>query len=280
MKKMKEPNLCKLEINITNVCNLHCHDCDRIINLLPGNPGQNMTVEQIAKFTSQSVENNYEWKALNIMGGEPTLHPRFEEIIAIIADYKRDHNPGLVIDVSSNGFGNFVRKKLDWLQTAYPEITIVNTEKCSIIQKGFDKACVAPADVIPGGERHSYSGCWVPEEVGLGLMYSGFYCCSPAGAIDRIFGYNCGVRNIKDLDAGKLSGMFEDCCSKCGHYCLAVDQNKYDHYVLSPSFEEALRIYEKRDKELIDDYNADVRSSTWIKALEQYESRDRELDLY
>ena len=79
------------EIDITYKCNLKCINCNRSCTQAPSD--LEMPVAKIEKFIKQSIEKQFEWERIRILGGEPTLHSRIFDIIGLLIDYRREHNP-------------------------------------------------------------------------------------------------------------------------------------------------------------------------------------------
>ncbi len=86
----------KLEIAITDFCNLDCHLCSQ------GTPLQQdkktMSLDEIKRISR--FFKPYEFKAVKLSGGEPTLHPQFREICGAIQDLF----PSYEYQLASNGF--------------------------------------------------------------------------------------------------------------------------------------------------------------------------------
>ena len=69
-----------MQIDITNICGLDCIYCTRYNKHLRNNQRYNMELDYFEKVL-QSLE---EWpNIIGIIGGEPLLHPKFEEICEI-----------------------------------------------------------------------------------------------------------------------------------------------------------------------------------------------------
>ena len=103
------PSKDSIQLDLTSFCNLSCPNCERSIGQAPCR--EYISLEQIEKFVNESIELKSEWKAISLIGGEPTLHPQFFEVLDILKRYK-DINPNCFIIVWTNGYGNKVNKIL------------------------------------------------------------------------------------------------------------------------------------------------------------------------
>jgi len=56
---------------------------------------------------------------------------------------------------------------------------------------------------------------------GGGLSRNGYYCCSTASAIDRVMGFNLGLKtiNASDRDFRKQTNVL---CRYCGFFYIAI----------------------------------------------------------
>lgn len=240
-------NIAKLEIDITHVCTLQCFNCDRGLSLMPGDRNTNMSLEQINKLIDQSIAINHQWEQIRIMGGESTVHPEFEEIVRVLFEYKEKHNPALNLIVCSNGYSDFTKKKLRWLEKEYPEIIIENTNKVDNFQQGFNLIHYAICD-IHNDPHYEYKGCWTTEACGVGLNVAGFYPCAVGGAIDKFFKYNIGIKELSDVTIENMANMYNQLCSKCGRYQqLQVDNNNIQ-IVTSKTWNECLNNFDESNQ--------------------------------
>ncbi len=113
-----------IEIDLTYFCNLKCSNCNRSCSQAPSR--EYITLNQIQDFIDASMKEGVRWKRIRLLGGEPTLHPHFPEVVKMILGYKENYSPKTKIEVATNGYGTFVNKMLSSL----PEgIEIINTEK-------------------------------------------------------------------------------------------------------------------------------------------------------
>jgi hypothetical protein len=172
-----------------------------------------MPVATIDAFITRSVDHNIPWKRIRILGGEPTLHSRFFDIVERLTDYRQAHNPSVRLVVCSNFHGGRVRRALEQLP---PSVVIKSTLKTSHSNL-FRPFNVAPVD-SPFNRFSDYTcGCRIIEECGIGLTPSGYYMCAVAGGIDRIFGYHLGRALLPDPSDDFVDQMAA-ICPLCGHF--------------------------------------------------------------
>jgi len=232
-----------IEIDITYNCNLKCVNCDRSSGLAPSK--EQMTVEQVRKFTDESIKNNIKWDRIRVLGGEPTLHSDLLEILKLLLDYKYKYSSDTQIQLVSNGFGELVNRILSELPK---DIDIENTSKSSNVQQ-FHPFNIAPRDLLLWKKSDFSNGCWVIAKCGFGLTRYGYYPCSVAGSIDRILGFDCGRKELPS-DDDEMVDELKLFCKYCGHF----------------------RKIARTDKEVI--------SQTWIDAYEEYNRTKPGLSLY
>jgi hypothetical protein len=203
-----------IEIDLTYVCNLACPGCNRSCGQAPTN--QAMTLAQIEDFISESVERDYPWDGIRLLGGEPSLHPQFHEMLSALRAYRDKYRPKLRLTVVSNGHGEKVEASLEKIPD---DILVENTAKSAGVQVDFAPFNNAPSD-HPEHARSDFSnGCWITQGLGMGLGPNGYYHCAVAGGIDRVYGFGMGGKNIPDLN----DDMREQCsklCALCGHFCI------------------------------------------------------------
>ena len=199
------------EIDITYKCNLKCINCNRSCSQAPSNI--EMPVAQIREFIQQSIEQRIAWERIRILGGEPTLHSRFLDIIELLLDYRRRHNPAVKLVLGTNFFGDRVRQKLAKLPKT---IAIKSTLKSSRVNL-FKPFNLAPVDTKMNRYSDYSCGCRIIKDCGLGVTPSGYYVCAVAGGIDRIFGFDLGRKQIPD-EFDTLTDQMSAFCRYCGHF--------------------------------------------------------------
>ncbi len=91
-------SLDRLELDITYACNLHCFNCNRSCEQARTN--DHMSVAQIRHFLAESRDRGQKWRMIRVIGGEPTIHPNFLEII------------GLLVGIPSDSFSCYSDRRL------------------------------------------------------------------------------------------------------------------------------------------------------------------------
>lgn len=201
----------KIEIDLTYACNLRCHDCNRSCRQAPEN--SELSLERIVDFIDDSLNRKIEWKRIRLLGGEPTLHSQFEDVLYEFARYKAAY-PKCRMEVVSNGHGRNVQRKLLHIP---PFFHIENTMKVSDIQPFFYSFNLAPKDDTRHRHTDFTNGCSNIVESGIGLTPTGYYPCAIAGGIDRVAGWKLGRTSIPDEEDDMLD-LLEKFCGQCGRF--------------------------------------------------------------
>ena len=216
VRKTFLPNLNQIEIDITYECNLKCINCNRSSTQAPIKVG--MALEQIEKFVRESIELNKKWKLINLLGGEPSIHKDFLEIVKLILnDYIVKHSPETILQVTSNGYGDLVQESLSKLPKHKNLIIDYASFKDERIVPYFSPFNDAPIDKLDGSGKEYHKGCWVTSYCGIGLNQLGYYPCGVAGGIDRVFKFNLGVQSLKEVDES-IAKYLDTFCRFCGNF--------------------------------------------------------------
>lgn len=255
------PSHRRIIIDITTDCNLGCVDCNRSCAPEQAPSREHMSLEQIERFVAESVAAERRWEAILIEGGEPALHPQFQEIVGIVEDYRRAHSPRTWIQVLTNGYSDYTRRILARLPKAWE---VYSSEKRGRVQPGHLAFNVAPVD-LPEFESADFSGgCMQPAHFGLGLTRHGYYPHPICGGIDRVFGFDVGRKSLPSVE-DDLRDQFSRLCRYCGCFRL-FNRACHPKFGLPPPPEEqALR---------------GQMTASWLEAYGKYRESPPRLTLY
>ena len=233
-------NKCLLEhvqLEITTACNLACPSCDRNCGTAPSS--ERMGLDQVKKFVDESIEAKHQWRRIDVIGGEPTLHPEFGQILEEIKRYREWANR-CKVRVTSNGTGEKVKRVLaqvpDWIE-------VRNSEK----EKGKRKFEAVNDAPIDKGIKDALS-CSIPWRCGLGLSRYGYFLCGAGASIARVFGLGCGVRSIDRLTIEALQTQQKELCKLCGHSRSVAEEIEGQR--TSKSWKYALKHYKRNSDKL------------------------------
>jgi hypothetical protein len=239
-------NLAEVEIEITSFCNLACFNCNRSVRQAPTT--ESMSLSQIEKFVSESLNMNWEWKQVTLIGGEPTLHPQFWEILAAIKIYKSAH-PDCNVEVCTNGYGPRVQHVLAQIPSW---VTVDNSGKQSNKHK-FSSYNVAPIDVPQFKNADFSGGCWITSECGLGLTRNGYYPCGAGGSVDRVFGFDVGLKELTLVNSDSTVRQLAELCGHCGHFKENYGAQPIEEELMSVTWQRAYAAY-KHNKPTLSSY--------------------------
>jgi hypothetical protein len=230
----------RIDLDITWDCNLKCFHCNRSCQQAP--TGEMMTVGQVRQFLEETRKREVCWKKIQLIGGEPTLHPDFEEMLHMMLEFRRRHSPGTEIMVTSNGFGVRVNQVLSRIPA---DVTVHNTQKSTRNQEDFIPFNLAPCDSPEYAHADFRNACCVTRDAGIGLTPYGYYPCVGSGAIDRIFGFDSGRKTLPGLE----DGMEEDLtrfCSLCGFFRLNYTSEVCSGSLMSETWQRAYASWHER----------------------------------
>lgn len=214
-----------VEIDITEQCNLNCKDCSRGCDRFPSD--KYMSCEQLQIFVDESIELNYQWKKIGIMGGEPTTHPYIQDVFRILFKYKL-YNPFCDIWLMTNGLHRIDTPS--WLRVMY-----------NLDHSHHHAYYISPSD-MGIFDRFDVKPCETMKHCGMGYTIYGYMPCVIGGTQCRIHGHSYGILHLKDISLELLTSMCPVLCKHCGWYL--VDKNDFT-------------------KGLIYNYKCGEMSSTW-----------------
>lgn len=202
-------NLKRLIIHITYRCNLACNHCFSLVHQAPDE--HDMPLETIMRLIVELASNDYKCERIILHGGEPTLHPRFKMICALLHGHKQLSDPTVDLILTTNGHGDIVQQGIRVAEQY--GFRIENSFKTGRPDWDYHfPFCSSPVDT---GEARKL-GCYQPGECGICYNQLGFFECTPAASMARVFGFDAPVKSMKELTEENLSKGFVTHCLHCG----------------------------------------------------------------
>jgi hypothetical protein len=205
----------RIEIDITYACNLACANCNRSVPQASG--GDRITPACLASYVADWVAAGIRWERIRLLGGEPTIHPQFTEMLEILRAYRTAHSPATRIEVTSNGFGAKVNAALARLPADVHINTSSIKDDSGAEQVDFASFNIAPRDLSDYAHADYTNACRIASDCGMGLAPSGYYQCAVAGGIDRVLGLSLGRAALPD-PGDDMHDQMRALCGWCGHF--------------------------------------------------------------
>ena len=191
--------LSKIEIDITQNCNLSCTSCVRGCDKFKSQ--RCMDLEAIGKFIEMS--KNYPWVRVGLMGGEITTHPQLWEILNLMKEFK-DQHPQCTIWTMTNGVISY----------AFPPWLEVVVNKDHSHHHAF---YVSPTDEGYSMDKRT---CHVLTDCGMGYSVYGFTPCCNSHTMIRCLPSVDGIQDLKNVTYENLMKLCNIYCKHCGWYMM------------------------------------------------------------
>jgi hypothetical protein len=207
-----------VQIDVTSRCVRKCSNCTRMCGL---RETESMTPEEfrtavrsVADFPAESPPAAYcrEPKCIGMIGGDPLLHPQFEELCSIFMEEVplREHR-GLWTGIRvPSKYESIVDETFGYRNTNYHKPACMH-----------QPILAASAELIPDdAEREKWiSECWVNHYWSPIITRQGAYFCEVAATISELYGLDLA----KPVEPGwwrRPMEYFQDqadaCCRRCG----------------------------------------------------------------
>ena len=189
-----------IDIDVTYICNLACANCNRASHIKTLSKGTNKDIAFFEDFINKYKKYG---KALivKLVGGEPTLHPKLRDIMAML-------NEHFTVWVLTNGI-----KPYEFPDYVYVE----NSAKIKDVNPEFHATYMAPIDdeLFNDITNEQYSkGCDMLQ-CGYGYSEDGLHPCSIGMALNRILKLKTGYANKQECDKNKADYLAAT-CKMCG----------------------------------------------------------------
>lgn len=210
----------RINILITNYCNLSCGGCSQQCGYIPKDKLWHIPVEQLEWNIKLLLDVRGYIHDLGIFGGEPTIHPKYDEILIMLKQFK------VHFQIYSNGI---IPKKNKWNHS----YSIVKKDRNSSLN--FQPTSVAPQDVIKIDNKRFYwekaqKDCDMYNKYCSIIYNNRAYFCEPAAAWDVMTGEDHGwplkwgedpfLRTFEEVDEQAVNF-----CYRCG-WCFSKSELK------------------------------------------------------
>lgn len=232
-----------IQVDITNACQDKCGSCTRFV----GHHKKPYFVD-VAHFEKAILSLEDYPKMVGVMGGEPTLHPKFEDIVKIISDLRTDERPlakeRLQPHTRFVDYRNVHLADLHWKKGLWSRLGERYYKHYELIQDTFGYQCIN--DHMHDGEHISLllprkelgipdkewielrDNCWLQREWSAVVTPHGAYYCEVAGNIDLTFFGGKSAWKVEKNWWQRTPKEFADqihLCEYCSA-CLAVPRVK------------------------------------------------------
>jgi len=222
-----------IQLEVTSFCQLGCFNCDRNCGIYKD--ATYIPLEDIQKFVDDSIRFNKKWSRIDIIGGEPTYYPYYQQMFEVIKQYK-DFYPKCRVRFSTNGLGKFVNERLKEI----PAWVHVRNSNKSSRKQAFTSYNSAPVD---NGETE-IKACSIPWRCGMALTQHGYFICGAGASLAKVFQFDIGIKNFEEVEPGRLLNQIPILCKYCGHSnCKSKHITEVEE--ISESWQKAL---DKREK--------------------------------
>ncbi|MBJ6727559.1 radical SAM protein [Geomesophilobacter sediminis] len=206
MKPVREKKV--VQIEITNACVNQCSNCSRFV----GHHRAPYFME--FKVVERAIDSLLDFPGgVGIMGGEPTLHPRFVEICALVRKmlppdrrflWTSGHNWGKYRGVIRKTFGS----------------NVIYNDHRDVTQK-HHPMLLSISDVIddPASVARLLARCWVDQRWSAAINPKGCFFCEIAAAMDVLFDGPGGLlieRGWWKKDPAAFQDQQDRYCLHCG----------------------------------------------------------------
>ena len=195
-----------IEIQLMLLCNWSCQACD-VFSQFPQIKwvrNATLTLGQIDKFIGEMRDHDAYIGRIRLVGGEPTLHPKFAEIVdtlyaALVPEYIGR------IEVVTNG---------SHLEKIAPVKSLISKVRVS---NESDKQRSHVANLVTTPAEQGYEGkmCSAPWHCGFSLNYYGYFPCSSGAGIARMRDWMAWQR--LELPVAGIMKTWPDLQQLCNH---------------------------------------------------------------
>lgn len=224
-----------IHIEITNACNLECACCTRFCGHHKRPFYMDLSTVEKALQSLEGYKHT-----VGIMGGEPTLHPQFREILEIYRQYIPKERRGLW----TNGL-KWDKYKDVIVETFYPEKIIYNDHKH---EEGHHQPLLCASNEIVKDKDLMWKlidNCWIQTRWSASITPKGCFFCEVAAAQDYLLDGPGGYPIEKDWWKKEPKDFQDQIKRYCINCSAAIPMEPIDANhgkdLISPVIEEKLK---------------------------------------
>jgi hypothetical protein len=198
---------------------------------------ERISTGQVKKFIKESIKANRKWKKIVISGGESILEDNCLEILDLLLEYQKKHNPRVKLVLLTNNRGNKVQELLKQVPKG---IEVLGSNKTSSFNPSFVSINAAPCDNPKYKNANYEAGCRLTHDCGGAINKNGYYVCSTASAIDRVLKLNLAKKSLPEPNEQFLKQR-QMLCRYCGYFLHS--DNYLEKGYQSKSWQKTIRAY-------------------------------------
>jgi hypothetical protein len=247
--KQKTDDWCRWHLNhksihilITNICNLACGGCHQHCGRIPKEKLFFIDLEELTWVIDWIIAHT-QAKRIGIFGGEPSIHPKYEEILDLFRSYKEKAQ--FVI------FTNNYLKQVE--PQSGPQMFFPKGEDNIVYWVSpkdnpdfrFEPTLVAPIDIYGEQDKEFYwnlakANCHQWNHCHCLIMHKRAYICETAGGMDNMTGENNGWElkwgeKSYDRSEEEIRAQASHFCHRCA-WCLPADiKNNFTQRISDPT---------------------------------------------
>jgi hypothetical protein len=211
--KTKEQNNVIIEVDITNNCNKTCSNCTRFCG--------HYTKERIYNLDLEYIENIFISLSgyggrVGLIGGEPTLHPKFIEICELMKKY---------INMEKRVLFSNNRESLKYTNYFKEDQIYINEHNLDTHFHApilvSSKSIKEKLNITDENINNHIDKCWIQNTWSAGVNPKGAYFCEVAGMLSYLYNGPDGL-DIKEhpnwwtYDIEKFKYQLDWACQRCG----------------------------------------------------------------
>lgn len=226
LKPQKHPDIHlmskKVNILATNVCNLDCGGCHQLCGYVPKDKLFFVELDDL-EFMVDHIINNSQLNQIGIFGGEPTLHPQYDEMIDMLS------RKNCLFEIYTNGRTlPHIDARYSTHKTDYENIVMLVDPKKEKLS--FLATWVASKDVFKKDDPYWYwdnlvqKHCHMWKNCRTVLWNRHAYACEVFATLDILSGENHGWpmiegENVFEKTPAEVREQASHFCYRCG-WCV------------------------------------------------------------